>query len=103
MICSGILSEDNDHFCLVKIFERNRTFSEAKTFGQRDAAGFMTHVTAVGQIVSAELTSEKLIKKSSLVTRSTARVKGSFVRGDAIVKMLRDFLKSIFPGDWLIM
>src|SRR5437588_12794579 len=71
MIRTGILSDDEDRVTKIEIFEHDRALAEAQRLFHSGAAGFMTHIRAIGQIVRAELSNEQLIKKCRFVARAT--------------------------------
>ena len=71
MIRTGILSDDEDRVTKIEILEHDRALAETERLFHSGAAGFMTHVRAVGQVVRSKLSYEKLIKKCSFVAGAT--------------------------------
>src|SRR4051812_33247775 len=80
VIRARILADDEDCFCHVEVFERDRALAYAYGFSQGRAARFMAHVGAVRQIIRAKLANEELIEKSRLVARAPGSVEDRFVR-----------------------
>src|SRR5882762_6982250 len=103
MIRAGILADDENGVGPFKIFEPDAAFADADALLQRDAARFVTHVGAIGQIVGAELPREELIKKRRFVTGATARVKRGRMRRRQRVQFARQQFERVVPIDRLVM
>ena len=64
---SRILPDNHYQIRSFQIFEPNGSFAESGRFLQTDGRRFVTHIRAVGQIVRAELSGEKLVEKSRFI------------------------------------
>ena len=71
MIGAGVLPEDHNDFGFVKIIQRDRTFADAEHFAKSNATTFVAHVAAVGQVVGAVFSHEKLVEKCGFVGSSS--------------------------------
>ena len=67
MVGAGVLAHDDDHFGLVEVGQRYRSFADAQGFGEPGTARLMAHIGAVGQVVGSEFPDEKLVKESRLI------------------------------------
>ena len=79
MIGAWILPDDENRVAQIEIFERHGSLAEAERFFHARAAGFVTHVRAVRQVVGPKLPREQLVKKSRFVAGTARRVKDRFI------------------------
>src|SRR5258708_11309780 len=75
VIGSWILTNDKDRVSQIKVGQGNCAFAEPQGFLHSRAAGFVTHVRAVRQIVGAKLAHEQLIQEGGFVTGPARGVK----------------------------
>src|SRR5437867_3801992 len=80
MISARILSDYENRVAKIEVFQRHCAFAETDCFFHSGAAGFVTHVGAIGKVVRAELPHEQLIKKSRFIAGATGGVEDRFVR-----------------------
>ena len=72
---------DGDHqLGLVKIVERDGAFTNADRLWQAHAGGFMTHVGAIGEVVSAILAGKQLEQPRRFVGGSARGVEFNLIR-----------------------
>ena len=88
---------------MVKIFERDRGFSDADDFLHPHAAGFVAHVGGIGQVVGAIEPREELIEKGCFVAGSAGRIKNGFVGIIQRIEMTSEGVEGFFPRDRAIM
>ena len=98
----GILPDNENKIGQLKIAQRYRAFADADDRRERGAAGFMTHVGAVGKVVGAELAHEKLVKKSGFVAGAAGGIKDGFIRRVQRSQLACDELECFIPGDGFI-
>ena len=67
MIGAGVLADDEDRIGLFEILQDNGALADADRFFQRDAAGLVAHVRAVGEVVGAVEADEQLVEVGRLV------------------------------------
>ena len=99
VIRAGVLTGNDDEFCLVEVVEQNAAFPDADRFRQRRAARFVAHVRAVRQIIGTELPNEQLIGKRSFVAGAAGGVKHRFIRTREGLQFARDQVERVVPLD----
>ena len=87
---------------LGKVFDGDGGFADADDFREPRAAGFVTHIRTVRQIVRAELAREESIQERGFVAGSARRVERRFVGGVERLQLLRDQIESFIPGNRLV-
>src|ERR1051326_7341506 len=97
MVRAGILTNDEDRIAQIKVFERNRSLAKTQRLFHAGAAGFMTHVRTVRQIVRAEVPDEQLIKKSGFVAGAARCVKDRLVGRSERIQFVGDQRERISP------
>ena len=84
-------------------YETEEILADSEDFGQCDAGGFVAHVGAIGEVVSAKLANEKLVEKRGLVAGTSRGIKDCLVGTFQCVQFARDYRKRFLPGDFLVM
>ena len=103
MICSRVLSNDENPVGMFKVLQLHAALSDPDAFLQRNTARLVAHVRAVGQIVGAELSRKKLIQKRGLIARAAARIKCGRVRCWQRIQLTCHQLERVIPFDRLVM
>ena len=89
MIRARILADDENRLGQLEILQRDRPLADPDRFLQREAARFVAHVRAIGQVVGAELADKKLVQKGGFVARAARGVERRLVRRSQRVQLLR--------------
>ena len=79
VVGAGVLPDHEDQVCRVDIVERHAALADAQRLLQREAAGLVAHVGAVGQVVGAERAGEQLQQERGLVVEPPGGVEERFV------------------------
>ena len=61
VVGTGVLTDNQDGFGLVKILKFHRTFSDAHALVEGHTTGFVTHVGAIGEVVGAVFADKQLV------------------------------------------
>ena len=102
VVGARVLADDEDDVGVLEIVELNGPLADADRLLQRDAAGLVTQVRAVGQVVGAELAHEQLIEERRLVAGAPGRVEGRLLRALERGDCAGDARERIVPRDRLI-
>ena len=102
VVGAGVLTEHEDGVGLFEVIDAYGAFANADALLQPDAARFVTHVGAVGEIAGAEHAAEQLIKVRRFVAGAARGIQLDLVRVVHTVDVLGDQRQRVRPMDWLI-
>ena len=80
VVGARIMADGDHQLGLVKIVERDGAFTNADRLWQAHAGGFMTHVGAIGEVVSAILAGKQLEQPRRFVGGSAKGVEFNLIR-----------------------
>ncbi|MNK43231.1 hypothetical protein D3C87_619310 [compost metagenome] len=99
MVGAGILPDDENGVGLLEILKQHGALADADRFLQADAARFVAHVGAVGEIIGAVEPDHQLIEEGGLVGGAAGGIELRPVRAVETVEDVTDFGEGIVPGN----
>jgi hypothetical protein len=102
VVGAGVLAEHENRVRVLEVFKRHGAFADTNALRQGNAAGLVTHVRAVREIIGAVGAHEQLIHERSFVAGTTRGVELGHVRVRQGVQVLGDQRERGIPGDRLV-
>ncbi|MCY1217686.1 hypothetical protein D9M72_296070 [compost metagenome] len=99
VIGAGVLAEDEDGVGMLEIVEGHAALAHADALAEGDAAGFVAHVRAVGEIVGAEGADEQLVQVRRLVAGAAGGVELGLVRAFQVAQVAGHQGEGVLPAD----
>ena len=99
---AGVLADDEDAVGVAEVLDLHRRLADADRLGQPEAARFVAHVRAVGEVVGPELADEEAVEKSRFVAGAPRGVKRRLVGRGERVELLGDQRERLVPRDRLV-
>ena len=93
-----VLSRDDDEARVVDVLDGDGAFADPERLRERDAAGLVAHVRAVGQVVRAEPPHQELVEECGLVRGATRRVEDRLVGALQGAQLVGDEVEGLVPA-----
>ncbi len=102
VVGAGVLTEYENRVGMFEIVEGHGAFTDAHALRQRDTAGFVAHVRAVGKVIGAVSAHEQLIQIRRFVAGPAGGIELGHVRAWQVVQVLGDQGEGVVPGNRLV-
>ncbi|MND40993.1 hypothetical protein D3C80_317420 [compost metagenome] len=102
VVGAGVLTPDENCIGVFEVVEGHGAFADPDALRQRDTAGLVAHVRAVGEVVGAVGAHEQLIEVRRFVTRPARGVELGLIGARQAVQMPGDQGECVVPTDRLV-
>ncbi|MNF69502.1 hypothetical protein D3C84_513880 [compost metagenome] len=102
VVGAGVLAPDENRIGVFEVVEGHGAFADPDALRQRDTAGLVAHVRAVGEVVGAVGAHEQLIEVRRFVAGAARGVELGLVRARQAVQVFGDQREGVVPTDRFI-
>lgn len=102
VVGARVLAPDENRIGMLEVVEGDGALADPDALPQGNATGFVAHVRAVGEVVGAVSTHEKLVQVGRFVAGAPRGIELGLVRGGQFVQLAGDQGEGSIPADGLV-